>query len=224
MKKVAIFFVLLLTVLPISAQEVDEVSKKFGFMLVGRFSADNYDILKLNSSVRVIFDPALRRHDLLISIEEDQSVHSSHFDYIRIREQDWDLFETQMAIVYKKFKKWSQVAAMNNDKNFMKTIASFENVGRYRVSRSFPSDIHYSAINLHAIFRVNDVGSCYLILSSSGNPKRHDYPFMLSFCDETFHNLYELIKKENAMRNLDLVLKAIEQEELQEQAHDALYD
>lgn len=220
MKKIAIFFVLLLTVLPISAQEVDELSR-LGFILVGRFSADDFNNVtgfnsNISHSVRVISNPNLGRHDLLISLNEGPGLRT--LKYLRIEEQDWDAFEQQMAIVDEKFEKWSQVAAMNNEKDFIKTIpANFENVGYYSVGLVKK----YVDTDLYAIFEVKD-GRCTLKLSNSED--RDKSSFILYFSYETFHNLYELIKKENAMRNLDLALKAIEQEELQEQAHDALYD
>lgn len=221
MKKIAIFFVLLLTVLPISAQEVDELSKEVGFILVGRFRAYTFNNVlgftyDISHSVRVISIPTFGRHDLLISLNEGPGLRT--LKYLRIEEQDWDAFEQQMAIVDEKFEKWSQVAAMNNEKDFIKTIpANFENVGYYSVGLVN----EYVNTDLYAVFEVED-GRCTLKLSDSEDLNKSS--FILYFSYETFHNLCELIKKENAMRNLDLVLKAIEQEKLQEQAHDALYD
>ena len=214
MKKIVIFFVLLLTVLPISAQEVDALSEK-GIVLVGRFSRFNiYDPLL---SVRVLSLP--ERKDLCIGLANDMSGNTKP-TYIRIEEPDWDAFENQMAIVDEKFEKWSQVAA-TGEKNFKKTIpVNFENVGIW----SLGVTSYYESTSLYAVFEVDENGNCSLRLDKYEDKPSSHIPYFIFYTTEAFHQLYKLIKKENAIHNFELMQKAIERKKLQELERHLKYD
>ena len=219
MKKIDIFFVLLLTVLPISAQVVDELSKR-GLVLVGRF--DSHPNYNNSYSVRVILSPKLERKVLLIDFNNDKW-SPLKLKYMRIEEQYWEEFEKQMTIVEEKYEKWSQIATMNNEKNFKKTIpANFEHIGIWSIDNNNRIEellgLGIKATSLYAVFEVEDE-RCYLHLVENDSGKS-GVEFLTFYTPKAFHNLCQLIRKENAMHNLDLTLQAIEQEK----AHAAQYD
>ena len=204
------------------AQEVDNLSKD-GLLLVGRFRPwEHEDYL----SVRV-YKPADQMMTLWIGLNGDMS-GNINLRYLVIKDDDWKSFEENMAIVDEKFEKWSQMAVILDEKNFKKTIpVDFEHITLASLWTG-----HAISTKLYAVFEVNSRGKCTLRLDewenytpggSSIEEQMHT-PYFIFDSPEAFNCLYELIKRENAIKNYNVMQKKVEAVKQQERDHNAQYN
>ncbi|MBO6222452.1 MAG: hypothetical protein J6N56_01555 [Bacteroidales bacterium] len=184
------------------ANNVDLLSEKTPLKLVGRFG---------DCSVRVFRYKGTDSLVLCIGLLDDLD-GNINLKYLRVEPEDWASFESKMAVVDEKFSKWAETARKENVKNFRKVVpVDFENiVGRF----SFGYRGYYET-PLYAVFEVNENGKSILRLVDNED---YDRPSSLLwfYSPQEFHDLYELIRFDNASARfleMESRVKALEQAE-----------
>ena len=188
-------------------------------LLVGRFRCS--EASKHYNNIRIAMclngDMYLHIHyndddgpDTLIK-NKDFTNEFKYYNYIRIKVQDWEVFEKATATIKEKFERWSQIAQTNNDRNFSKTIPVNYKCNIYD---PYPLGERDSIKELSADFVVDSNGHCYLRFCSHfffNSPK-------------AFNELCEAINKKNAMHKYNEYISILQKKEEKERQRDALYD